>query len=89
MFNVLPLSENRHRFMIDFYGLAGCKILIGQILKAASLYTINEDMEYYEALGKKNLTGIVASTNANKPPSKMDLIHRFFEIYGSAIRGVM
>jgi hypothetical protein len=88
MFNVLPLSENRHKFMIDIYGLASCKILIGQILRAASLYTISEDMAYYQALGKRNLSGIVASTNVDKPPSKMDLIHRFFEIYGTRIRGV-
>jgi hypothetical protein len=87
LFNVLPLSDNRHRFMIDIYGLAGCKVLIGQVLKAASLYTINEDMEYYEMLGKRNLSNITAQTDINSPPSKMDLIHRFFEVYGSRIRG--
>ena len=89
LFNVLPLSANRHKLFVDIYGTKkpniASKTILGLVLKIASLITINEDMDYYEKLGKRDLANIIAY-DRTQTPNKSSLIHRFFQVYGPRLR---
>jgi hypothetical protein len=80
IFNVLPLTNNRHKFFIDIYSdLQWHKPLLKLLLHCASCLTLFEDLPYLENLARKKLDR--ALNRELSQPINMWLFQRFVELY--------
>jgi hypothetical protein len=92
LFNVLPLSNDRHKFYVDIYtNLEWPKPILKVILHLASSLTLFEDLPYLRKLAQKNTERLFnsnkysdreACTECNR--DTMWLYKRFVDLYGSS-----
>jgi hypothetical protein len=84
IFNVLPLSNNEHKFFVDIYSdLEWHKPLLQIILHFAACWTLIEDLPYLRTLAQKNLDRLIGSNHISSHLN-MWLFRRFVELYGSS-----
>jgi hypothetical protein len=92
LFNVLPLSQNRHKFYIDIYtNLEWPKPILQVILHLASSLTLWEDLPYLRKLAQRNVERLFNSNNYSDREACTDANHdtmwlykRFVDLYGSS-----
>jgi hypothetical protein len=85
LFNVFPLNNARHRFLIDIYSdLKWPKILLKAILHFAACLTLYEDIPYLHKLAERKLERLM-SLNAVSNHETMKLFQRFVDLYGASI----
>jgi hypothetical protein len=84
LFNVLPLSNNHHKFYVDIYtNLEWPKPILQTILHLASSLTLFEDLPYLRKLAQKN-TERLFNSNKYGDRDTMWLYKRFVDLYGSS-----
>jgi hypothetical protein len=85
IFNVLPLSDRKHKLFIDIYSdLAIPKLVLQTILHCASCLTLFEDLPYLHRLANSNLHRLVKSGKVSNHKT-MQLFKRFVDLYGSGL----
>jgi hypothetical protein len=85
IFNVLPLSNNEHKFYIDIYSnLEWPKPLLQILLHFASCLTLFEDLPYLSKLAQTNISRLVNLSRLSNHEA-MWLFKRFVDLYGSRI----
>lgn len=83
MFNVFPITQNKHKFFIDIYSdLQWHKPLLQMILHIASCLTLFEDLPYLQSLARKNQDRLISSERVSNHKN-MWLFKRFVELYNS------
>lgn len=86
LFNVVPLGENEHRFIIDIYtDLQWFKPILKFVFHIASCLTLFEDLPYLQALAESNLHRLVSLGKVSERET-MWLFKRFIDLYGTSIR---
>jgi hypothetical protein len=85
IFNVLPLSNNEHKFYIDIYSnLEWPKPLLQILLHFASCLTLFEDLPYLRKLAQINIYRLANLSRVSNHET-MWLFKRFVELYGSSL----
>jgi hypothetical protein len=83
IFNVIPLDEANHEFLIDIYtDLKWPKLLLQGILHFAAGLTLFEDLPYLQKLANGN-TKRLATARPSSSHNLMWLFKRFVDLYGS------
>lgn len=83
IFNVFPITQNKHKFFIDIYSdLQWHKPLLQTILHIASCLTLFEDLPYLQSLARRNKTRLITSERVSNHKN-MWLFKRFVELYDS------
>jgi hypothetical protein len=83
MFNVFPITQNKHKFFIDIYSdLQWHKPLLQLILHIASCLTLFEDLPYLQSLARRNKDRLISSERVSNHKN-MWLFKRFVELYNS------
>ncbi|PSB23197.1 hypothetical protein C7B61_01310 [filamentous cyanobacterium CCP1] len=83
IFNVLPINEAEHEFLIDIYSdLEGPKFLLQALLHFAACLTLFEDLPYLRQLANRNLLHAFRSSQSSGHQT-MWLFRRFVDLYGS------
>lgn len=84
LFNVLPLSNNQHKFYVDIYtNLEWPRPILQIILHLAASLTLFEDLPYLRKLAQKN-TERLFNSSKYRDRDTMWLYQRFVELYGSS-----
>jgi hypothetical protein len=86
IFNVIPLTETEHKFLIDIYSnIPFPKFLLQVILHFASCLTLLEDLPYLKKLAQTHKDRLVNSSKHSNQDT-MWLFKRFVDLYGSRIK---
>jgi hypothetical protein len=82
IFNVLPMSDFDHQFLVDIYSdLQWFKPILQLLLHLATVLTLLEDLPYLHQLTKKNLAHTVRSKRISQHES-MWLFKRYADLHG-------
>ena len=85
MFNVVPMGDIEHKFLVDIYSdLGWFKPLLQILLHSASCLTLFEDLPYLRALAKRNIQRLINLSKISNHET-MRLFRRFVDLYGSSI----
>jgi hypothetical protein len=85
IFNVVPLTPDEHKLLIDVYSnLRWPKPILQAILHLASSLTVFEDFPYLQKLAKHNLERLTQPNRVSSHET-MWLFNRFAELYGSGL----
>ncbi|HEY9695343.1 MAG TPA: hypothetical protein V6D15_24345 [Oculatellaceae cyanobacterium] len=88
IFNVIPLTETEHKFLIDIYSNIPCpKFFLQVILHFASCLTLFEDLPYLKKLAQTHKDRLVNSSKHSHQDT-MWLFKRFVDLYGSPIKSL-
>jgi hypothetical protein len=83
IFNVLPITQNKHKFFIDIYSdLQWHKPLLQIVLHIASCLTLFEDLPYLQTLARRNKDRLISAERVSNHKN-MWLFKRFVELYNS------
>jgi hypothetical protein len=82
IFNVLPISDFDHQFLVDIYSdVQWFKPILQLFLHLAAVLTLLEDLPYLHQLTKKNLAHTVRSKRISQHEN-MWLFKRYADLYG-------
>ncbi|NJL81848.1 MAG: hypothetical protein HC890_00540 [Chloroflexaceae bacterium] len=82
MFNVFPLGEDKHKFLVDIYSdLDWPRPLLQLLFHCASCLTLYEDLPYLQRLTQRNLSRLLTSRRISSHET-MRLYNRFVDLYG-------
>ncbi|AFZ13384.1 hypothetical protein Cri9333_2518 [Crinalium epipsammum PCC 9333] len=88
IFNVIPVNETEHKFLIDIYSNIPCpKFLLQVILHFASCLTLFEDLPYLKKLAQTHKDRLFNSSQHSNQET-MWLFKRFVDLYGSPIKSL-
>lgn len=89
LFNVVPIDENHHKFLIDIYSdLEWPRPILQGILHFSACLTLFEDLPYLQKLAERNLNRLLNPSNKTSERDTMWLYKRFVELYGSDVKSV-
>jgi hypothetical protein len=89
LFNVVPIDENRHKFLIDIYSdLKWPRPILQAILHFSACLTLFEDLPYLQKLAERNLNRLLNPSNRTSERDTMWLYKRFVELYGSDMKPI-
>ncbi|MDX2240627.1 MAG: hypothetical protein NW224_08090 [Leptolyngbyaceae cyanobacterium bins.302] len=83
LFNVFPVTETAHEFLIDIYtDLPYPKFLLRIVLHLASLFTLYEDLPYLKQLSERGIEKLFNPARASSHQT-MWLFNRFVSLHAS------
>lgn len=83
IFNVLPLGENEHYFLLDIYSnLNWFKPLLRGILHIGAVLTLVEDLPYLHKLTQRNLSHLIESNKLSQHET-MQLFRRYAALHAN------
>ncbi|WP_088891069.1 hypothetical protein [Leptolyngbya ohadii] len=89
MFNVVPIDENNHKFLIDIYSdLKWPRPILQAVLHFSACLTLVEDLPYLQKLAERNLNRLLSTSNRSSEQDTMWLYKRFVELYGADMKSV-
>lgn len=89
LFNVVPIDENHHKFLIDIYSdLQWPRPILQAILHFSACLTLFEDLPYLRRLAERNLNRLLNTNSRASDHDTMWLYKRFVELYGSDMKPV-
>lgn len=86
VFNVIPITQTKHKFVIDIYSdLEWPKPLLRILLHFAACLTLFEDLPYLRKLAQRNVERLVNLSRISNHET-MWLFKRFVDLYGANIQ---